>query len=328
MKAMIATRYGGPEVIEPREMPVPVPGRGEVLVWVRAAGVTTADWRLRAAAFPGGLALVGRLVSGLFRPRNPVLGGDFSGEVAALGAGVSEFTKGENVYGFSGTGAHAEYLVMKAGGGIARVPVGLDVADAAALPFGMLAAWQFLTKFAGLKHGERVLVIGGSGGVGVYAIQIARWLGARVTAVASASNHDLMRRLGAETVIDYRTTDPLSGAPWDVIFDTVGATRWRQARRALGPRGRYVALNFGVGDVLPSLLSRLGGRRFVIGVNEDRKEDLAALAPALEAGDVRPVIDRRFAFDAIGEAHALVETRHRKGAVVLDIAGPPAEAAT
>lgn len=320
MKAMMARRYGGPEVIEPVEVPVPAPGPGEVLVKVRAAGVTTADWRLRAAAFPGGLALVGRLVSGLFRPRHPVLGGDFAGEVAAVGAGVVDFTKGQGVYGFSGTGAHAEYLVMKAGGAIAPIPAGLGFAEAAALPFGMLAAWQFLTTYAAVKPGERVLVVGGSGGVGVYAVQIARHLGAEVTAVASGENLDLVRSLGAVRAIDYRVADPLSGAPHDVVFDTVGAVGWRKAKQALAPGGRFVALNFGLPDVVPALLSRFGAKRFVIGVSDDRREDLDALAPLLASGAIRPVIDRRYPFDRIAEAHAHVEGRHRRGAVVLDVA--------
>ena len=327
MKAMIATQYGGPDVVEAADLPVPAPGPGEVLVKVHAAGVTTADWRMRAAAFPGGFAVLGRAMFGLTGPRQKVLGGDFAGVVAAVGSGVSEYKAGARVYGFSGTGAHAEYLTIRADGAIAPIPAGLGFAEAAALPFGMLAAWQFLTRFGSVSKGDRVLVVGGSGGVGVYAVQIAAMLGAEVNAVASEANAGLMRDLGAHETVDYRKADPLETGPYDLIFDTVGATRWRQARRALKPGGLYLPLNFAVWDIVPSLLSRLGGKRFVIGVNDDRGEDLRALAEPLAEGILRPVIDRRFDFDDIRAAYRLVETRHRKGAVVLEIGGETQEAA-
>jgi NADPH:quinone reductase-like Zn-dependent oxidoreductase len=135
-----------------------------------------------------------------------------------------------------------------------------------------------------------------------------------------------MRDLGARETIDYRMADPLGAGPYDLIFDTVGATRWQKAKRALNPGGTYLPLNFAVWDIVPSLLSRLGRKRFVIGVNEDRGEDLAALAAPLSEGSIRPVIDRRFDFDDIRAAYRLVETRHRKGAVVLDIGGEAEEA--
>ncbi|MEL7459455.1 MAG: NAD(P)-dependent alcohol dehydrogenase [Pseudomonadota bacterium] len=327
MKAMYATKYGGPEVIEPREMPTPVPGPGEVLIKVGAAGVTAGDWRMRAAAFPGGFAILGRAMFGLRGPRNPVLGGDVAGTIAAVGAGVSEFAQGDRVYGFSLAGAHAEYVKMKADGALVPLPSNLTFTDGAALPYGMLAAYSFLTRFAKLKRGEHVLVLGGSGGVGVYAIQIARMAGAKVTAVASAGNLELMRRLGADEVLDYRVDDPLAGRRYDVILDTFGAVTWRQARRSLKRKGRFVPLNFAIWHVVPALMTRLGGRRWVLGISGDEKSDLLALEPALTSGDIVPVIDRVYPFDEIRPAYRHVETRRRKGAVVLDMARAIAQAA-
>lgn len=327
MKAMVVTEYGGPDVVVQQDLPTPVPGKGEVLIKVAAAGVTTGDWRMRAAAFPGGFSVIGRLMFGFRAPRDPVLGGDVAGTIAAVGAGVTEFKPGDRVYGFSSTGAHAEYVVMKADGPVVPLPDGLSFQDGAALPFGMLAAYSFLKRYADLRAGERVLVIGGSGGTGVYAIQVARWIGAHVTAVASAENHDLLRDLGAEAVLDYRTEDPLAGGPYDVVFDTVGATRWAKARRVLKPGGRYAPLNFAIWHIVPSLLSRLGRRRFIVAVNDDRKADLETLAEPLAKGAIRPVIDRVLPFGDIRGAYAHVEGRHRKGAVVLDMAPGVAAAA-
>ena len=317
MKAMVVTNYGGPEVLAEQDVPTPVPAKDEVLVKVEAAGVTTADWRIKGAEFPRGFSLIGRLMFGWRRPRQPVLGADFAGTVAQAGKDVEGFEVGQRVFGFAGSGAHAEYVTIKADKAIAPIPAPLSFEQAAALPFGMLAAHQFLTKFSKIKPGDEVLVVGASGGVGVYAVQIATTLGARVTAVASASNHGLLEELGAAAVVDYRQVDPLSAGPFDLIFDAVGVTKWRDARQALKLQGTYLPLNFAVSDVFSSFLSRFGSKRFVIGVNEDTRADLDALAPRLAEGSLRPVIDKVYRFDEIREAYAHVASRHRKGAVVL-----------
>ena len=321
MKAMIYRRYGGPDVVAPATLPRPEPGPGELLIRVRAASVTTADWRLRAAAFPGIMQIPGRLMFGLTRPRNPILGMDFAGEVAATGPGVEGFATDDRVFGFSGGGAHAEYLTVKAAAAVAPIPAGLDFAEAAALPFGGLAALTFLRDFGGLQPGQRVLILGASGGVGAYAVQIARHIGADVTAVASAANHALLRDLGAARTIDYRQQDPLSGGPYDLILDTVGATGFAAARRALTPNGLFLPLNFGLREMLQALRARLtGGRRIRIAVNEDKREDLDTLADLVHEGALRPVIDSRYPLEALPEAYLHVESRHRRGAVILDVA--------
>ncbi|MDG4649483.1 NAD(P)-dependent alcohol dehydrogenase [Roseibacterium sp. SDUM158017] len=321
MKAAIHTRYGGPEVVSLGEIDRPVPRRGEILVRVGAAGVTTADWRIRAAAFPGLVSLVGgRLMFGVFRPRKPVLGGEYAGTVVETGPGVTDFAPGDRVFGFAWGGAHAEYVAVKAAGPVFATPPGLDDAEAASLPFGGLCALEFLERFAALKPGERVLILGASGGVGVHAVQVARALGARVTGVASAPREDLVRALGAEHFIDYRAPGPRGlGGPYDVIFDTIGVLNYPDAAGMLAEGGRFVPLNFGVGDIVHVRRASRNGHRLILKVSGDSKEGLARLAAMVAEGRLRPIIDRVYPFAEVRAAHRHVESRSRKGSVVLRI---------
>lgn len=323
MKAMTYRQYGGPEVVQPHDLPRPTPSKDEVLVRVSAAGITTADWRLRASAFPGGLWLPGRLMTGLFRPRKPVLGGDFAGVVEAVGADVTRFAPGERVFGFSMFGAHAEFLTIAADGAIGVIPGGMTDQEAAALPFGALCALEFLRDVADVQPGQRVLVVGASGGVGGYAAQIARWLGAEVTGLASAENAAFVRSLGAEEVVDYRAEDVTRrGATFDLVFDTVGAMDFRSARRILTSRGLFLPLNFGLGAVAGAVWSGLkGGRRMKLHLSGDSREGLEMLSRLVLEGQLRPLVDRVYPFDLIRDGYAHVEGRHRRGAVILDIAG-------
>ena len=329
MKAIVYDKYGPPEVARLEEIPTPEIGENQILVKVGASSVTTADWRMRASAFPGGLWLPGRLVAGVFRPRHAVLGTEFSGRIAAVGEKVTTFAVGDPVVGFSGHGSNAEYLVMPADGPIAPRPEGLDHRGAAALPFGAVSALVFLRDVAKLRAGQRILVVGASGGVGVYATQIARDMGAHVTGVASAENRDLVMDLGAEAFVDYRS-QPLSALAerFDVIFDTVGALDFRAACGLLAPTGLFVPLNFGLADIVPALWSGLGKRpKMRISVNGDSRADLDRISDMIAAGALRPVIDRVFALDDIVEAHRHVEGRHRKGSVVVDVRRPGDRAA-
>jgi len=321
VKAMIYQRYGPPDVLEMADLPTPIPAPDELLVAVHAATVTTADMRLRGADFPGGLGLVGRLMTGLTRPRKPVLGGEFSGVVQALGTQATGFSPGQAVFGFAGFGAHAGFLTIKAAGPVLPRPGGLSHAQAAALPFGSLCALVFLRDYARLKAGDNVAVLGASGGVGCYGVQIAVAMGARVTGVASAGNAELVRSLGAAEAVDYRAEDITDRlGQFDVIFDCVGATRFAQARRALKPGGVYLPLEFGLADLWPALVSRLrGGPRMLLGVNGDKKQDLAEISAMVDSGQLRPVIDRSYPLDCAADAHAYVMGRHRKGSVVLSV---------
>jgi NADPH:quinone reductase-like Zn-dependent oxidoreductase len=300
-----------------------------VLVRVRASSVTTADWRLRAAAFPGITWLPGRLMFGVLRPRRPILGGDFAGEVEAVGPAVTRFRPGDQVFGFSTFGAHAELVALPETAAIASIPAGLGFEEAAAVPFGALAALVFLRDFARITPGDRLLVVGASGGVGCYAVQIGRHLGAEVTGVASAANLDFVTALGADHVIDYRSADPFApGQQYEVVLDTVGATTFTRARAALTAKGRFVPLNIGLGEVVQSLATALrGGQRVAIGVSKDTRADMEEIAALLGRGDLNPVIDRRYPLAQIEEAHRYVESRHRRGSVVLTIAPPATSAA-
>lgn len=321
MKAAVYSEYGKADVVRIEDVARPEPGPGEILVKVAYGSVTTADWRLRAAAFPGVLAIPGRLMFGLRGPRQPVLGSEFAGEVVTLGAGVQGFEAGQAVFGFVIRGAHAEYLVVKAEGAVLPLPEGLSLADAAALPFGGQSALVFLRDYARVRPGQKVLAVGASGGVGAYAVQIARAMGASVTGVASGANEGFVRGLGAEDFVDYRKQDlrDLDGT-YDAVIEAVGAVRFGDVRHLLGKTGVFVPLNFGLREVGQALKTALlGGPRVRIGVSGDTKADLAVLADWVTQGRIRPVIDRRFPFDGIREAYVHVEGRHRRGAVLLDI---------
>ncbi len=329
MRAATYHQYGGPEVLRIEDVPPPALADDTLRVRVHASSVTTADWRLRAAAFPGITWLPGRLMFGVLRPRRPILGGDFAGVVEAAGPAVTRFRPGDRVFGFSTFGAHAELVALPEAAAIAPIPAGLGFEEAAAVPFGALAALVFLRDFARIAPGDRLLVIGASGGVGCYAVQLGRHLGAEVTGVASAGNLDFVTALGADHVIDYRSADPFApGQQYEVVLDTVGASSFARARAALTAQGRFVPLNIGLGEVVQSLATAVrGGQRVVIGVSKDTRADMEAIAGLLESGALRAVIDRRYPLAEIAEAHRYVEDRHRRGSVVLTIAPPATPAA-
>ena len=207
MKAITYDRYGPVDVLQFEDIPTPEPKSDEILIRVRAAAVTTADWRMRSLEMPGAMRIIGRLMFGILGPRNRVLGIDVAGDVAKVGPSVTTFKPGDAVFGHIGKGGHAEFAIAKEKGAIVHKPEALTYEQAAALPFGALCALVFLRDFAKLQEGQQVLVIGASGNVGAYAVQIAKAMGSHVTAVASGPNADLVRRLGAEEFVDYQTTD-------------------------------------------------------------------------------------------------------------------------
>ncbi len=321
MKAITYRTYGGPEVLKVSEVEKPRAGDGEVVVRVRASSVTTADWRLRAAAYPGILAVPGRLLFGITGPRNPIPGMDFAGIVEEVGAGVTRFRKGDRVFG-CGRSAHAEYLKIRESGAIAHIPEGLSDAEAAALPFGGLCALVFLRDIAPVRPGMKVLIVGASGGVGSYAVQIAKAFGARVTGISSGRSAALVRELGADRTIDYATEDyRRAGETYDVVFDTVGKTDFAGAKTVLRPGGLFVPLNYGVREMVQALMSRGSKQaRLLVAISGESRADLEALRDMVVEGKLRPVIDSRFPFERAADAHAHVEGRHRSGAVILDVA--------
>jgi NADPH:quinone reductase-like Zn-dependent oxidoreductase len=305
MKAAVYDRYGPPDVVEIREVPKPAPKPGEILIRVRATTVAAGDWRLRRPS-----PFLARLFNGLFRPKKvQVLGFELSGEVEAVGAGVSRFKAGDSVFAFTGFGfgAHAEYrCVQESGrkpqvdGMVAHKPANLSHEEAAAVPVGALTAQYFLRK-SGLRKGQSVLIYGASGSVGTFAVQLAKVLGAEVTGVCSTANLELVRGLGVDHVIDYSKEEiAASGRVYDVVFDAVGKLPSSKVR---------------------SLLAHGGKRESVRSAAKLEPGDLDLLKDLVEAGKVLPVIDRRFALEEIASAHEYVEAGHKKGNVVVRVDG-------
>lgn len=322
MKAWTARLYGAPETLRLEDLPVPVPGRGQVLVRVHATSVNSGDVRVRACDFPAGMKTLGRLTLGWSGPRQPVLGTELAGVVEALGEGVTRFRRGDAVFAFPGgrLGAHAEYVVLDQAGPILPLPHALDFHQAAALAFGGTTALHFLRK-SRLKPGQTLLVLGGSGAVGLAMLQLARHRGADITATTSTANLDLVRQYGAHRVIDYTSTDPLDlPERFDIVADTIGAMDFPRAQRLLNPGGRYLAIAGALREMLGSLRPGPGNRRMIAGPAEERLGDLAELARLAEAGLYRPHIDRIFPFAAMPAAHAYVDTGRKRGSVVVAIA--------
>ncbi|WP_298208778.1 NAD(P)-dependent alcohol dehydrogenase [Acidovorax sp.] len=316
MQAWACRDYGGPEMLALQAWPRPKPGPHEVLVRVRAASVSSADVRIRTQNLPRGFGVLGRLVFGLTRPRQPVLGTDMAGVVVAVGHEVQDFRPGDAVIGVTGTGmgCHAEYCVLPAGKPLVLKPAQLSFAEAASLPFGGLTALHYLRK-AQLQAGETVLVVGASGAVGSAMVQLARHMGAQVTGVCGAGNAPLVRSLGAHAVIDYAQQDFTQAAMrWDVIADTVGTSSFAACLPCLNEHGRYLS----VAGTLMELLARPHGtRRSIGGPAQERTDDLATLIELAKTGVLQPVIDRIYPFAELPAAHAYVQTGRKRGAVIV-----------
>lgn len=312
MKAVEYDRYGSAEVLRLRDVPRPSAGRGEVLVRVRAAALNPKDVLVRSGKF--------KLLSGRRFPKR--VGFDWAGEVQEVGPDVSNVAPGARWYGMLDGwqgGACAEYLAARLVES-APMPTTLDFEQAAALPLVGSTALQALRDVAGLAPGMRVLVNGGSGGVGSSAIQIARLLGAHVTATASGEGVELCRRLGADAVVDHLAQDALaSPEPYDVVFDVFGNQRFSEVRRALTRRGVYVSTVPRRDVLLATVLTRFASRRARLVAVRPRTRDLALLAGWAEGGKLKPVVREVFALDRIVEAEAAVATKHTRGKIVVRI---------
>lgn len=321
MQAVLWRRYGPPQCLTLGEAPMPLPGPGEIRIRIHATSVTSGDARLRGCRGAGLFWLPLRLVFGLFRPRHPIPGMEFAGEVEALGAGVTNFAPGDRVFGLATRGAHAEFLVMPARSCVAAQPRGLSHAEAAALPFGGLTALLFLRDVARVAPGERILVHGAAGAVGVAVVQLARHFGLTVTAVASARHAALLLSLGAQEVLDRATQDfTAAPLPYNLVLDTVGGTRFAQVRRVLTLRGRHVFLNYGAREMAQMLATHLRpGRRVLCGYAGGTQADLHQLRELAEAGALRPVIGHRMPLTDIVTAHTLVDSGRKQGALVLEV---------
>lgn len=316
MAAVRRSAYGGPEVLRVEQVERPVPGDGEVLIEVAAASVNPVEWH----TMTGTPSLV-RMQEGLLRPKVAGLGGDVAGRVAALGSGVEGLAVGDEVFGFARE-AYAEFAVAKAKYLVPK-PARIDFAQAASVPVAALTALQALRDTGAVEAGQRVLINGASGGVGTFAVQIAKQMGAEVSAVCRTRNVEMVRSLGADHVIDYSEQDVTqTGERYDVIFDAVGLRSLRELRRIMAPSGIYVAVS--VPKSVPRIILRMIGMA-VVSLVSTRKmkpmlsrittEDLRAVAALIESGDVTPVVERTVplaeaaaALRAQGEGHARGKT--------------------
>lgn len=322
MKAIVYERYGSPEVLELKEVAKPTPKDNEVLIKTYATTVTTGDWRVRSLNVPVGFGLISRLVFGVLRPRQPILGTELAGEIESVGKDVSKFKVGDQVFAFSGAGmgCHAEYKYMPEDGAVALKPANLTYDEAAAISFGGTTALNFFRR-GRLQSGETVLINGASGGVGTAAVQLAKHFGANVTGVCSTANVELVRSLGANHVIDYTKEDfTRNGETYDVIVDIAGTAPFSRSKGSLKERGRLLLVLGGLPDLLQiPWIALTSSKRVIAGPAAERAEDLRFLAKLAEAGEFKPVIDRRYPFEQIVEAHRYVDTGHKKGNVVITL---------
>jgi len=306
LRAVICTRYGPPEVLQLEELATPVPQKNEVRIRIFATAVTSSDCYVRGLNLNFAYRIMARLALGWTAPRRRVLGMVLSGEVDCVGPDVTSFKAGDQVFGFNRHvfGTYAQYVCWPEDGLLATRPTNLTNEEAAALPYGGLLALHFLRR-AGIQAGQRVLIYGASGAVGTSAVQLAKHFGAEVTGVCSTSNLELVRTLGATTVIDYTKEDFTEGTErYDIVFDAVGkrksAEALRKCGRALAPGGRCISVD----DGTPKLL----------------REDLILLGEQGETAEIRPVTDRCFSLDDIVEAHRYVDGGHKRGNVVIEVA--------
>ena len=324
MKAAVYRKYGPPNVITIEEVETPVAGDDEIRIKVHATTVSAGDWRARTLDLPTGFGPIGRLIFGVFRPRQPILGTELAGVVESVGASVTRFKIGDKVFADCGTGmgAHAEFRVIKEDGSMALMPSNLSFEEAAALCFGGTVSLDFLEKLGGIQPGHNVLINGASGATGTALVQFAKHFGAAVTGVCSSRNLALVKSLGADHVIDYTAEDfTQNGERYDLIVDTAGTAPWRRSKDSLTARGRLLVVSGGLSDmVLAPLRSKKNGKRVVSGVAGSSAERCQRLAELAESGAYKPVIDRTYPFDRIVEAHAYVEKGHKIGNVAVTIA--------
>jgi len=322
MRAVVYRCYGPPEVLELAAIPRPVPADNEVLVRISAASVNPLDWH-----YMRGEPYLMRLLAGIGRPDEPRLGVDFAGTIEAVGAGVQGYRPGDQVFG-GRTGAFAEYVTVGADRALARKPDNVSFEQAASVPIAAITALQALRDKGRLEAGQKVLVNGASGGVGTFAVQIAKAMGAEVTGVCSTRNVDLVRSIGADHVIDYTREDYTRGdTRYDLIVDMVGSHSLLANRRVLEPDGRMVLVGGGKGNWIGPLLVPLRAMLLAPFVSQEfisllahmDKDDLAELAGMMQSGEITPVIDRHYALGDIAAAIAYSEEGHARGKIVIDI---------
>lgn len=302
MKAVVCSKYGPPEVLQLKEVEKPVPGKNEICIKIFATSVTASDCIIRGFKVPMKFWIPMGLVIGFRKPKKPILGIVFSGEVESVGDDIKSFKKGDPVYGFDrfGFGAYAEYKCIPRDGLLVKKPSEMTYEEAAAIPFGELLALYYLKK-ADIKNGQKVLIYGASGAVGTSAVQLAKYFGAEVTGVCSTTNIELVKSLGADKAIDYTKEDFTKGKDrFDLIFNAVGKKKVKlQCEESLTQNGKHITVD----DGSPIL----------------RIEDLELLNELVGKGQIKPIIDRCYPLEQIVEAHRYVDEGHKKGNVIITV---------
>ena len=323
MKAIVYKEYGSSDVLRLEEIAKPTPNDAEILIRVRAAEVTKSDCELRSFSFPVKWTwLPLRLVLGITRPKRQVLGCYFSGEVEAVGKDVSKLEVGDQVFGSTQLrmGAYGEYVCLPAEYTISAKPSNMSFEEAAAVPLGGLNALHFMRK-ARVQKGEKVLINGAGGSIGTFAVQIAKDMGAEVTAVDNGIKQDMLRRIGADHFLDYTKEDfTKSGQRYDVIFDMVARSSYSGCVAALTPKGRYLMGNPRLSDMLRSAVTSVfTDKEVVFAFAGETEEELLALKEMIEDGKIKSTVDRVYPMERVAEAHRRVETEQRLGSVVISL---------
>ncbi len=321
MKAIVYTKYGPPDVLQLREVEKPNPKDNEILIRIYATTVTSGDAKARSSIFTPMPWLLGRMATGLTKPKRPILGFELAGEIESVGKDVELFRKGDQVFGGTGAcGAYAEYKCLPEDGLVAIKPANMTYEETAVVPFGALAALAFLRK-GNIQSGQKVLINGASGSVGTAAVQLAKYFGAEVTGVCSTTNLELVKSLGADKVIDYTKEDfTKSGQTYDIILDTVGNLSFSCCKSSLKQKGIYLSTVPTLAILLQMLwTSMVGSKKAMFAAGSEKTEDLIFIKELIEVGKIKPVIDKRYPMEQITEAHGYVDKGHKKGNVVITV---------
>ena len=318
MKAVVYEKYGPPEVHHLKEVKKPIPKENEVLVKIHASAINSSDSTLTR-----GKPFLGRLWQGFLKPKNKTLGSDIAGQVEAIGENIKEFKPGDEVFGDIGDvgfGGFAEYITIPEKT-IVLKPINLTFKEAAAIPQASVVALQGLRNHGQIKKGQKVLINGASSGIGIFAVQIAKSVGAEVTGVCSTKKIDIIRSIGADKVIDYTKEDfTKSEQNYDLIFDLHVSHSISEYKRALAPNGAYIACDFNPTSIfLGPIISFFGSKKFKSYMAKLNKKDLSYIRKLIELGKIKPIIDRCYSLNQIAEAIKYYEEKHTKGKIVIKV---------